>query len=63
MISEVIYADYAATTSLAPEVLEAMLPYLAGSFSNPGSLHTLGQQAARAVLYDGERVLGGGTIV
>lgn len=54
--SEVIYADHAATTPLAPEALEAMLPYLAGSFGNPGSLHTMGQQAACAVLSARERM-------
>ena len=54
--SEVIYADHAATTPLAPEALEAMLPYLAGSFGNPGSHHTMGQQAARAVLSARERM-------
>ena len=44
-----IYLDNAATTRAAPEVLEAMLPYLTERFGNPGSLYTLGRQAAAAV--------------
>lgn len=43
------YLDYAATTPLDPEVLAAMMPYLAEQFANPASVHRLGQQARRAV--------------
>jgi len=43
-----VYLDYAATTPVRPEVLEAMLPYLtANSFGNPSSAHRFGR-AARA---------------
>ena len=43
-----VYLDYAATTPVRPEVLEAMLPYLtAQSFGNPSSSHRFGR-AARA---------------
>ncbi len=44
-----IYLDYAATTPLHPEVLNAMLPYLTESFGNPSSIHSLGQEAKEAV--------------
>ena len=40
--------DYAATTPVRPEVLEAMLPFLShGAFGNPSSAHRFGR-AARA---------------
>ncbi len=45
-----VYLDYAATTPVRPEVLEAMLPYLrAETFGNPSSPHQFGR-AARAGL-------------
>jgi cysteine desulfurase len=45
-----IYLDYAATTPVRPEVLEAMLPFLsAQGFGNPSSSHRFGR-AARAGL-------------
>ncbi len=44
-----VYLDYAATTPLDPQVLEAMLPYLKGKFGNPSSLHSWGQEARAAV--------------
>ena len=44
-----VYLDYAATTPLDPQVLEAMLPSLRGDFANPSSLHGYGQRARRAV--------------
>jgi cysteine desulfurase len=44
-----IYLDYNATTPVAPEVLEAMLPWLRGGFGNPSSGHRLGREAAEAV--------------
>ena len=44
-----VYLDYAATTPLAPQVLEAMLPFLHDDFANPSSLHGYGQRARRAV--------------
>ncbi len=43
-----IYFDHAATTPVHPEVLEAMLPYFQDCFGNPSSLHSFGQEAARA---------------
>jgi cysteine desulfurase len=44
-----IYLDHAATTPLRREVLDAMLPFLTGSFGNPSSAHAFGR-AARAAL-------------
>jgi cysteine desulfurase len=46
-----VYFDYNATTPLAPEVRDAMLPYLGEIFGNPSSLHHVGRQA-RALLDD-----------
>ncbi len=44
-----IYLDYNATTPLAPEVLEAMRPFLETEFGNPSSSHTFGDIPRRAV--------------
>jgi cysteine desulfurase len=44
-----IYVDAAATTPVRPDVLQAMWPYLAGSFGNPSSAHELGALADRAL--------------
>ncbi len=40
-----IYLDYNATTPVAPEVVEAMLPYLTERFGNPSSNHLYGREA------------------
>ena len=44
-----IYLDYNATTPIAPEVVDAMLPYLQEHFGNPSSSHWYGVQARKAV--------------
>lgn len=44
-----IYADHAATTFLSPAALDAMMPYLSGNFGNPSSIHSFGDDAAKAV--------------
>lgn len=44
-----IYMDHAATTSVRPEVLEAMLPYFSDVYGNPSSIYTLAQEARKAV--------------
>ncbi|QEL64876.1 cysteine desulfurase [Oryzomicrobium terrae] len=43
------YLDHNATTPVAPEVLEAMLPYLREQYGNPSSRHEYGRAARRAV--------------
>lgn len=43
------YFDHAATTPLAPEALDAMMPYLIGQFANPSSPYASGRAARRAV--------------
>lgn len=44
-----IYFDNNATTKVAPEVLEAMLPYFTEQFGNPSSIHQFGNQVGRAL--------------
>ena len=44
-----VYLDHNATTPLAPEALEAMLPFLGGLFANPSSPHAAGTLARHAV--------------
>ncbi|HWI41085.1 MAG TPA: cysteine desulfurase family protein [Verrucomicrobiae bacterium] len=44
-----IYLDHNATTPVRPEVLEALLPFYAGSFGNPSSIHHEGRVAREAV--------------
>lgn len=44
-----IYLDHNATTPVAPEVLNAMLPWLREQHGNPSSSHVFGQRAAKAV--------------
>lgn len=44
-----IYFDNAATTALAPEVLEAMMPYLTEKFGNPSSVYSYGRESRNAI--------------
>ena len=44
-----IYLDYNATTPLAPEVLDAMRPYLDRHFGNASSIHAAGREARAAI--------------
>jgi cysteine desulfurase len=46
-----IYLDNNATTRLAPEALEAMLPWLGDRYGNAGSAHLLGRLAEGAVVH------------
>ena len=44
-----IYLDNNATTKTAPEVLEAMTPYVTDLYGNPSSMHTFGGQIHRRI--------------
>ncbi len=44
-----VYMDNAATTSLAPEVLEQMMPYLTATYGNPSSVHAFGREAKTGI--------------
>lgn len=44
-----IYLDNAATTSLDPRVLEAMMPYLTEKFGNPSSIYSYGRETRMAI--------------
>jgi len=44
-----VYADHAATTRPAPEVVEAMLPWLGDGFGNASSVHSRGEAARDAI--------------
>lgn len=44
-----VYLDNAATTPLAPEVFDAMVPYLKNEFGNPSSTHFYGRQTKAAI--------------
>lgn len=46
---ERVYFDHNATTPIAEEVLEAMMPYLRGRYGNASSRHEFGTVARRAV--------------
>lgn len=66
-----IYLDYQATTPLAPEARDAMLPWLSGpesaGFANPHSPHGPGRAAAAALAVARDQVAGllppGGTLI
>lgn len=54
-----IYLDFNASTPIAPEVLEAMQPYLAGDcFGNPSSVHRFGQLANLGIAKARKQVAG-----
>ncbi len=44
-----IYLDYAATTPVRPEVIEAMLPYYTDFWGNPSSIYACGQEARKGL--------------
>ncbi len=71
MARRMIYLDNQATTPLAPEARESMLPWLGGpettGYGNPHSAHRLGRQAEAAVDIAREQVAAlfpvGGTVI
>ncbi|MBN1374917.1 MAG: cysteine desulfurase NifS [Dehalococcoidia bacterium] len=44
-----VYMDYAATTPVMPQVLEAMAPYFHDKFGNASSVHSMGEEGRDAV--------------
>jgi len=52
----VVYVDNNATTKVAEEVVEAMLPYFTQSYGNPSSMHTFGGRVAKQIEEARERV-------
>ena len=57
-MGDMIYLDNSATTPVAPEVLEAMLPFHDQRYGNASSLHASGRAARRAVNESRETVAG-----
>jgi len=51
-----VYLDNNATTAVAPEVLEAMLPYFSELYGNPSSMHSFGGQVGQKVRLAREQV-------
>jgi cysteine desulfurase len=52
----VVYLDHAASTPMRPEAVEAMLPFLSGSFGNPSGGHAAARAAKTALEEARERV-------
>jgi len=52
----VIYMDNNATTQVAPEVLEEMLPYFSEFYGNPSSMHTFGGMVEQKIVEARERL-------
>lgn len=58
MNPKVIYADNNATTAVAPEVFEAMKPFLTEFYGNPSSIHHFGGNVAAYVKKSREQLAG-----
>lgn len=48
-MNKIVYLDNAATTSLDPVVLDAMLPFLKEHYGNPSSSYSIGRQSKTAI--------------
>ena len=57
-MKKMIYLDNAATTKTAPEVVEAMLPYLSENYGNPSSVYGLAGTSKEAVAQARETIGG-----
>ncbi len=55
-MAERIYLDSAASTPVADEVIQEMLPYLKQQFGNPSSIHSFGRETTRAIQQARRRV-------
>ena len=53
---EIVYMDNNATTMVAPEVVDAMLPYLSNLYGNPSSMHNFGGLVGKDVLEAREKI-------
>jgi cysteine desulfurase len=53
---DLIYLDNNATTRIAPQVLDAMQPYLSEHYGNPSSAHSLGRKMKAAVEHARQQV-------
>ena len=51
-----VYLDNAATTAVAPEVLESMIPVLRDSYGNPSSSHAIGRKS-RVIIEQNRRAI------
>ena len=51
-----VYLDNNATTKVADDVLEAMLPYFNQFYGNPSSMHTFGGQVGQKIRVAREQV-------
>lgn len=56
---QTVYLDNNATTLVAPEVLEAMLPYYSELYGNPSSMHAFGGQVGTKISKAREQVAAG----
>jgi len=48
-VRQQLYLDYNATAPMAPEVVNAMLPFLEEHFGNPSSIHSFGRETRGAI--------------
>lgn len=55
-MNKIIYLDNNATTQVAPEVLEAMLPFLKDQYGNPSSMHAFGGNVEKHIVKAREQV-------
>ncbi|RKY17069.1 MAG: cysteine desulfurase NifS, partial [Planctomycetota bacterium] len=51
-----VYLDNNATTMVAPEVVDAMLPFFSERYGNPSSMHAFGGEVGREVARAREKV-------
>lgn len=55
-MNRVIYLDNNATTQVAPEVLEEILPFFSERYGNPSSMHSFGGEVGKEIKKARERV-------